>query len=283
MQITCLLENNTIDPQLEPAHGLSFFIQTRTISILFDMGPDPQFAANAKYLSVDLAKTDMAVLSHGHYDHGGGIPEFQKINDKAQIIMTREAFEGRCYARYLDYEPRYIGLATDAIDKSRCRFIGADLKLSQDLTLITDFSKKGFIPQGNSNLLRQQADGALIEDEFSHELALLIVEDGTSVLFTGCAHSGMGNMIDTVLTRTGRDHIDHVIGGFHLYNRITRTTEPAERLDILANELSLYEDTTYYTGHCTGPDAPEYMSSKMTRPINVFSTGTRLEFIRKSK
>jgi 7,8-dihydropterin-6-yl-methyl-4-(beta-D-ribofuranosyl)aminobenzene 5'-phosphate synthase len=277
MEITCLLENNTTDPQLAPAHGLSFFIRTGTRSILFDMGPDRKFADNAKHLGVDLSKTDMAVVSHGHYDHGGGIPQFQKINDKAAIIMTRGAIEGRYYARYKDHDPRYIGLDTDAIDKSQCRFIGADLALSEDLTIITDFSKKGFIPQGNSDLLRQQEDGTLIEDEFSHELALLIVEDGTSVLFTGCAHSGMGNMIDTVLTRTGRDHIDHVIGGFHLYNRITRVTEPDNRLDILVNELSSYDGTTYYTGHCTGPDAPAYMSRKMTRPINVFATGTRLE------
>ena len=241
------------------------------------MGPDNKFADNARHLGVDLAKTDMAVLSHGHYDHGGGIPQFQKINSKTEIIMTRGAMEGRYYARYLDYSPKYIGLDTDAIDQRRCRFIDSDLALSEDVTIITDFSKKGFIPQGNSDLPKQQEDGQLMEDDFSHELALLIVENGTSVLFTGCAHSGIGNMIDTTLTRTGRDHIDHVIGGFHLYNRITKVTEPDNRLDILVNELSSHDGTTYYTGHCTGPDAPGYMSSKMARPINVFTTGTRLE------
>jgi len=277
MEIICLLENNTTDPQLSPAHGLSFFIRTRTRSILFDMGPDNKFAANARHLGVDLAKTDTAVLSHGHYDHGGGIPQFQKINDTADIIMTRGAFEGRYYARYQDHDPRYIGIDTGAVDKSRCRFIGSDLTLPGDMTIITGFSKKGFIPQGNASLMKQEADGQLIADEFTHELALLIVEDGTSVLFTGCAHSGMGNMIDTVLTRTGLDHIDHVIGGFHLYNPITRTTEPDSRLDILVSELSSHRDTTYYTGHCTGPDAPDYMSRKMVPPIHVFATGVRLE------
>ncbi len=277
MEITCLLENNTTDPQLAPAHGLSFFIRTRTRSILFDMGPDNKFADNAKHLGVDLTKTDIAVLSHGHYDHGGGIPQFQKINSTAEIIMTRGAIEGRFYARYQGHDPRYIGLDTDAIDKSRCRFIDSDLALSRELSILTGFSKKGFIPQGNSDLLRQQENGQLTEDEFSHELALLIVENGTSVLFTGCAHSGMGNMMDTVLTRTGLDHIDHVIGGFHLYNRITRITEPDSRLDILVNELSSYGNTSYYTGHCTGPDAPGYISRKMGRPINVFATGTRIE------
>lgn len=277
MEITCLLENNTTDPKLAPAHGLSFFIRTRNRSILFDMGQDSKFADNAKHLGVDLTKIDLAVLSHGHYDHGGGLPHFQKINSTAETIMTQEAFEGRYYAQYLNYDPKYIGLDTEAIDQNRCRFIDADLALSEDLTIITDFSKKGFIPKNNSGLFRQQKDGQLADDEFLHELALLIEEDGTSVLFTGCAHSGMGNMIDTVLTRTGRDHIDHAIGGFHLYNHLTRVTESDSRLDILVNELSSYADTTYYTGHCTGPDAPGYMSKKMKRPIYVFATGTRLD------
>nr|WP_319493955.1 MBL fold metallo-hydrolase [uncultured Desulfobacter sp.] len=278
MEIICLLENNTTDPNLAPDHGLSFFIRTRNQSILFDMGQDRKFADNARHLGVDLTKTDLSVLSHGHYDHGGGLPHFQTLNSTAQTIMTRKAFEGRCYAQYLDYAPKYIGLDTDAIDLSRCRFIDSDLTLSKDLTIITDFSKKGFIPKNNAGLLRENKDGTLIDDEFVHELALLIVEGNTSVLFTGCAHSGMGNMIDTVLSRTGRDHIDHVIGGFHLYNRVTKTTEAGNRLDILVHELSSHAGTAYYTGHCTGPDAPTYMSAKMPRPINVFSTGTRLEF-----
>ncbi|WP_020585716.1 MBL fold metallo-hydrolase [Desulfobacter curvatus] len=277
MKITCLLENNTTDPQLAPDHGLSFFIRTRDRSILFDMGQDSKFADNARHLGVDLTKTDLSVLSHGHYDHGGGLPYFQKINSTAETIMTQKAFDEKYYAQYLNYDPKYIGLDTDAIDQSRCRFIDSDLALSEDLTIITDFSKKGFIPKNNAGLFRQNKDGQLVDDEFTHELALLIEEAGTTVLFTGCAHSGMGNMIDTVLTRTGRNHIDHVIGGFHLYNRVTRVTEADSRLDILVNELSSYAGTTYYTGHCTGPDAPAYMSQKMGRPIHVFATGTRLE------
>lgn len=277
MEIICLLENNTTDPQLAPDHGLSFFIRTRDRSILFDMGQDRKFADNAKHLGVDLTQADLSILSHGHYDHAGGLPLFQTLNSTAETIMTRKAFEGRYYARYLKYDPKYIGMDTDAVDQSRCRFIDSDLALSKDLAIITDFSKKGFIPENNAGLFRQTDDGKLVDDEFTHELALLIVEDDTSVLFTGCAHSGMGNMINTVLTRTGRNHIDHVIGGFHLYNRVTRVTEAESRLDILVNELSSHAGTTYYTGHCTGPDAPAYMSQKMERPIHVFATGTRLE------
>ena len=277
MEITCLLENNTTDPQLAPDHGLSFFIRTRNRSILFDMGQDSKFADNARHLGIDLTQPDLAILSHGHYDHGGGLPLFQKLNTKAQTIMTRKAFEGRYYAQYLKYAPKYIGLDTDAIDPGRCRFIDSDLALSGELTIIMSFSKNGFIPENNAGLFRQQEDGSLVDDEFFHEMAFLIEEDGTTVLFTGCAHSGMGNMINTVLDRTGRDHIDHVIGGFHLYNRVTKKTEDNSRLDMLANELSAHPDSIYYTGHCTGPDAPDYISRKMGRPINVFATGSRIE------
>ncbi len=241
------------------------------------MGPDNRFADNARHLGVDLSKTDVAVLSHGHYDHGGGIQHFQHINPTAKIIMTRDAIEGRYYACNQGYPPRYIGLDTDAIDKSRCQFIDSDMAVSNELTVFTGFSKKGFIPQGNAPLLRQEEEGQFIADDFSHELALLVVADNTSVLFTGCAHSGIGNMMDAVLRRTGRDHIDHVIGGFHLYNPITRTTEPDHRLDVLINELSSHDGATFYTGHCTGPDAPAYISQKMSRPIHSFTSGTQIK------
>ncbi len=276
MEITCLIENTTTHPNLAKAHGLSFFIRTQDESIVFDMGPDHRFADNAQRLGVDLSKAGIAVLSHGHYDHGGGISQFQDINPTAALIMTRDAIEGRYYAVTPNQPPRYIGLNTDTIDTRRCRFIDSDMAISKALTVFTGFSKKGFIPQGNASLLRQRKNGQLIADDFSHELALLIVEDSTSVLFTGCAHSGIGNMMDTVLRRTGLGHIDHVISGFHLYNRTTGATEPTHRLKILANELSTHIDTTFYTGHCTGADALAYMSREMACPIYSFASGTRI-------
>ena len=73
IQITALVENTSADPRLGAEHGLSLYIETGAHHILFDMGQTALYAANARALGVDLAGVDLAVLSHGHYDHGGGV------------------------------------------------------------------------------------------------------------------------------------------------------------------------------------------------------------------
>ncbi|WDP92252.1 MAG: MBL fold metallo-hydrolase [Desulfobacter sp.] len=276
MKITCLLENTTARPGLTPGHGLSLFIETRDRCLLFDTGPDNSFLANAGILGVDPARAEAVFISHGHYDHGGGIPSFQEINTTAPIFMTQRAM-GDFYALSPGAPPRYIGLDRDAIDRSRCTFITADMTLSDSMMLFTGFSARGFIPGGNAALWAGTRDRAMVPDDFSHEMALLIQEGGTSLLLTGCAHSGIGNMLSTVLERSGLRQIGHVIGGFHLYNPSARVTEPGHRLDALAKELSAHPHTKFYTGHCTGPDAPARLKKIMGEALTTFSTGWQIE------
>ncbi len=83
-------------------------------------------------------------------------------------------------------------------------------------------------------------------------------------------------MLTTVLNRTGLTRIDHVIGGFHLYNPSARQTESNDRLNLLAAELSTHPHTQFHTAHCTGPDAPDYLNKVMNNPVSTFSTGTQL-------
>jgi len=275
MKITCLLENTTARKDLTPKHGLSLFIETLDHTLLFDMGPDGTFLDNARCLGIDPAKTDTAFISHGHYDHGGGIPWFQKINKTARIFMTQKAM-GKFYAMAPGSAPRYIGLDHGAINPEKCEFITTDHGVSDSLHLFTGFSSSGFIPRGNNVLYAQSSDKKKEIDGFSHELALLIRENKNTVLVTGCSHSGIGNMLATVLDRTGLEKIDMVIGGFHLYNPVARLTESNERLDSLARELCLHPATRFYTGHCTGPDAPAYLNKRIKNKLFTISTGDQI-------
>ena len=104
MKITALVENTTKE-DLATEHGLSLYIETEKHTILFDSGQGELFAGNAEKLGKDLAGVDLMILSHGHYDHGGGLETFLKKNDRARVIMSSEAF-----GDYYNAKDKYIGL-----------------------------------------------------------------------------------------------------------------------------------------------------------------------------
>ena len=107
MRITVLLENTAASSDMEVEHGLSLFIETGTKTILFDMGQTDLFARNAGKLGCDLSRVDAAVLSHGHYDHGGGLERFLEINSHAPVYLSPYAFEP-----HYNGSDKYIGLDT---------------------------------------------------------------------------------------------------------------------------------------------------------------------------
>ena len=107
MKLYTLMENTTCRPDFDAEHGLSLYIETDRHRLLFDIGQSGTFADNAEKLGVDLAAVDCAVLSHGHYDHGGGLKRFLEINDHAPVYLNRNAF-----GEYYHGPDRYIGLDT---------------------------------------------------------------------------------------------------------------------------------------------------------------------------
>lgn len=272
MRIVTLLENSTVSSDFKAKHGISLYVETEGRKILFDSGPDSTFLENAHKLNVDLTAVDFMILSHGHYDHGGGLATFMKHNSHARIIMKDTAIN-RFFVKKFFLLKIDIGLKLAKIDNSRLELISGHLELDESLTIHADFHKDGFIPAGNASLFTTDANGDDIVDPFDHEICLLIKENNKNVLFTGCSHSGLGNMMRSVKQQASIDKIDAVIGGFHLYNPVTRKTESNERIDSLMNELSEFPETIFYTGHCTGNKAFDYLETKTAGRILPFKTG----------
>ena len=130
MKITVLAENTTADGRLGKEHGLSLYIEGCGRRILFDMGQSDLFARNAQALGVDLAAVDVAVLSHGHYDHGGGLARFLALNGHAPVWVSRRAFEPHYHGA-----ERYIGLAPALAASPRLRAAGEETAIAPGLTL----------------------------------------------------------------------------------------------------------------------------------------------------
>lgn len=255
MKITALTENTT-EYNLPVEHGLSLYIETAEHTVLFDTGQSELFSKNAETLGIDLRKVDIAVLSHGHYDHGGGLVKFLSINDKAKVYMNKYAFEPHYNGE------KYIGLDTSLEKSDRIVFTDGVTKIADGFTLYDCNDREKVIDLGSFGLTMLK-DGQKVPDDFRHEHYLLIEENGKRVLISGCSHKGIINIQKWF-------EPDVLIGGFH-FSKLPLDN----RLKSYAEMLSQY-DTEYYTCHCTGVEQFWFMKKYMDR-LNYISTGVSIE------
>lgn len=255
MKITVLTENTTCR-NLPVEHGLSLYIETCGHTLLFDSGQTSLFADNAKALGTDLSKVDIAVLSHGHYDHGGGLAKFLELNDTAPVYINRHAFEAHYNGE------RYIGLDKSLEGNPRFILTNGVTEIADGLTLYDCAERKKLIDLGSFGLNMEQ-DGQLVPDDFRHEHYLSAEENGKRILISGCSHRGIINIAEWFKP-------DVLVGGFH-FNKLPldKTLESyAQRLDALG--------TVFYTCHCTGTAQYEYMKRCM-KNLNYLATGDVVE------
>lgn len=246
MKITVLVENTSADARFQSEHGLSLYIETEKYKILFDMGQTDLFAENARKLGVDLTDVDIAILSHGHYDHGGGLKTFMKINEKAPIYISKYAF-----GAYYNGTEKYIGLDADLRESKRIVYTDDVIKLADGLTLYHCNDREKSYDLGSFGLNKKIGD-LFLADDFLHEQYLCIEENGKKVLISGCSHKGILNIVEWFQP-------DVLIGGFH-FSKLP-LDETLEGYAKILNEF----DTTYYTCHCTGEKQYEFMKKTMKK------------------
>lgn len=258
MIVKVLIENTSENDLFHAEHGLSLYIETEKHKILFDMGQSSSFAKNAITMGIDLSDIDIALLSHGHYDHGGGLKRFLELNTKASIYLSRYAFEP-----YYDSVEKYIGLDINLKNSNRLVFTDDILELDDTLTLCScNQMEHKFNPSRHGlNVLK---DGKLIPDDFRHEQYLLIKENNKRILISGCSHKGVLNIMNQF-------NPDVFIGGFHFMKLETSS----KILTNSAIELLSYP-TKYYTCHCTGTEQYNQLKDIMSDKLNYLSTGDEL-------
>lgn len=257
MKITVLVENTLCDSRLQAEHGLSLYLEVGGKKILFDMGQSDRFAKNAEILGVDLETVDLAVLSHGHYDHGGGIPVFLEKNRHAPIYLNENA-----HGAYYNGTEKYIGLDASLAGNPRLVAVGEQLSLGNGMTLYSSYGKEDRWKLGSFGLNKKTERG-FVPDDFCHEQYLLVEEGGKRILISGCSHRGILNIVDWFRP-------DVLIGGFHFSG-----IEPGETLAGYARHLASY-DTAYFTGHCTGIAQCEFMLGYIPG-LSMLSTGKCFE------
>ena len=262
MKWTVLVDNRTNNPTFETEHGLSILLETERLSILLDTGASDLLMRNAEQLGKDLSRVDYVFISHGHSDHAGGLKHFMEINKKAKVIVSPEAISGRFFSKRGNLHS--ITTEWPEIGDDRLILIDQTREIAKGLHLIAHIPQIHPMPKGNLNLYVQDAHGEYIHDDFRHELALYI----EGLLFTGCAHSGLENILDACPWP-----VHTVVGGFHLLDG----QETEEEINALGQRLkALYPHTQFYTSHCTGDAVFVFLQGVMGNKIHPFSCGTTI-------
>jgi len=272
MVIKVLVENRTSSPAFGCEHGLSLYIETQKHKILFDMGGSTIFLENAKKMGVDLSLVDVAILSHGHSDHGGGLPVFLDFNKRAEIYIHEKAGAGH-YARRSNDKIAEIGISPQVMNVAKVVRTKGDWQVDDGILLFATADKKQLCSTAN-NVLLVKKDDEYVKDPFEHEQNLLLTEGGQRILVTGCAHRGIVNIVERAMELAGGP-LDVVIGGFHLSNPSTGQCEADELIAGVAEYLNSYE-TKYYTFHCTGMEAYKKLKLAMGDKISYLETGDKL-------
>ena len=257
MRITALVENTSVREGIEAEHGLSLFLETGEEKILFDMGQTDLFWENAKRMGIDLATVTCAVLSHGHYDHGGGLARFLQINSTAPIYLHPRAFEPHFHG-----PERYIGLDPALRGNARFRMAVDGMKIGEGLRLFASEGRAMTYPFSTPELTVVE-EGKHVPDDFSHEIYLMVEEKGNRVLFSGCSHKGIANLVQWFTPNVA-------VGGFHVSK-----FPLGEELLRLATRLE-QTGASFITCHCTGKAQYEYMKETMTR-LSYLAAGETVE------
>jgi len=279
MEVTSLVDHvkTTTGKGITAEWGLSLHVKCDDFSLLFDMGSSGRFMRNAAALGIDIKSVELAVLSHGHYDHGGGLRSFLTANSKAVVYMGKGA-DADLYAKLFGLK-RYVGLEKEIcrLYRDRIRFLDEITEIRRGVFAIIPIRELYAPPKGNRFLFRRQGS-TLSPDDFSHELALTVETDGGIVVFTGCSHHGTLNILAAVRDALPDRRIRALFGGFHLVSLPLSWTlsERKDTVQVLGQELLQSQVEKFHTCHCTGSKGYGILKEMMGEKLGYFSAGSRV-------
>lgn len=247
IKLKILVENYVRKRGILAEQGLSILVSVDNFKVLFDVGQTEFFSLNAEREGIDLADVDLLFLSHGHYDHTGGVPKFVKINQKAPIYIHPDAFG----ARYNSCDGKIIGQnigipwinELGKKDFARIKKVNFPLKINESIMLSGEIN--GEDTDSGSFLIRNR-EGHLEPDCVSDEQFLIIKGQAGIYLLVGCSHGGIVNYIKHAQKLFPQEKIAAVIGGMHLIKK------KEEEIHRVVQEIMGLGVEKIVPLHCTG-------------------------------
>jgi len=277
VRITILCENTVGKLIGSGEHGFSAFIETEHGNYLFDTGSGHSVIANSLVLNKSLRNIEKIYLSHGHYDHSGGLPEVLKLRGKVDVHVHPHIFldriavlkeNGEEKKRFvgIPYKKRYLEvLGANFIFNTDFVEVENRIFLTGEVPKITPFEKPD--PR-----LFSETDGKTAPDIFLDDQSLVLDTEKGLVLVLGCAHSGMINIIDHVIRKTGKENFKAILGGTHL-DFLT-----PEQLEESIKALKKMTIDKIGVSHCTGMRASFRLQQEFGDRFSYGCVGSFLEF-----
>lgn len=272
--IQVLVDNTAIRRDLDTEHGLSMWVTTGRTHLLFDTGLGIALADNATVLGADLRLTDVIVLSHGHFDHTGGLKHVFSLDISPQIYMHPDAVRMR-YGCLQSPPHKPIGMPEEiaAILAGKTAHISHTSRPTQVAQRIW---VTGPIPrrtafEDTGGPFYVDAD-CLVPDAIIDDQALWLETEMGIVVLLGCAHSGVVNTLDYIAALSGQRRFHAVIGGMHLLNA------SPERLDATIEALRRYEVNLVGPCHCTGESPMSLLMEKFPTQFVRVGAGSTFTF-----
>lgn len=271
IKIQVLVENTANRIGVLGEHGLSYWIQTSERSILFDTGQGMALAHNAQTLGIDQQQVDFIVLSHGHYDHTGGLRFFTQTKTSLPIY----AHPGAWKKKYAKKQNVYVsvGIPEELGDS----FQEKGIETWQPTQILDGVWVTGEVPRQNE---WERSTGTFFlddrgqqADELKDDQSIFIQTNQGIVVLLGCAHSGVVNTLHYIERLTEEKPLAFVIGGMHLVNaspeRIQRTIQEFHRMGV----------EKIAPCHCTGTSACHALRNAFVDHYVDCSVGTEFRFV----
>ena len=268
VSIRILLEDRTRKRGLKGEHGLSILVKTQDSTLLFDTGQSGLFLENAEKLELSLSSVDGVVLSHGHYDHGGGLSAFFSRKGKFKLYAHPEAFKDKYHKEGIGKRDIGIPWSLEAMIERGIEFIPVTApKLLSGGEILTG-------PIERIHLWDQNIVGWVGKerDSLPDEQALLLPSSRGLIVIVGCAHAGLINTLEYVRRISEDKRIRAVIGGFHMLERSD------EAIRSILEKLDEFDVNLWAPCHCSGIRAQAAFLRHYPQNTVLVDTGAELVF-----
>lgn len=264
-EVLCLAEDTVCQPSLRAEHGLCLLVSSDQGQLLFDTGQSRLFLENATVLQVNLAQVRAVAISHGHYDHGGGLPYWIELHPEVPVYLHPSALEKK-----LREGGSYIGLPEmDQARLSSLQLVRGHHEILPGMFLDSDLFSPAQPARYNQGLFVDGA-GRMVSDPFRDEQYLCVEDDKGLILITGCSHRGITEIVKALQERYGLS-IHSVVGGLHIQK------EEPEVARALARSLHSLGVKRILAGHCTGKESFRVLQSVFPGKCRYLCTGSRFE------